>query len=34
MEIFKKDGEQMELLDEKIDDVVASAPSAHTKIYK
>ena len=34
MEIFKKDGEQLEILDEKIDDFIVSGPYAQTRIIK
>jgi len=34
MEIFKNDGEKLEILDEKLDDLIFSGPSAHIKIIK
>ena len=34
MEIFSKNGEQLEILEEKIDDFMVSGPYAQTKIYK
>ena len=34
MEIFKKDGEQLEILDEKTDDFIVSGPNAQTRIIK
>jgi hypothetical protein len=34
MEIFKKDGEKLEIIEEMIDDFIVSGPYAQTKIYK
>ena len=34
MEIFRKDGEHKEILDEKIDDIIVSGPMALVKIIK
>jgi hypothetical protein len=34
MEIFRKDGEQLEILEEKIDDFIVSGPMALVKIIK
>ena len=34
MEIFRKDGEHLEILEEKIDDVIVSGPMAVVKIIK
>jgi len=34
MEIFRKDGEHLEILEEKIDDIIVSGPMALVKIIK
>ena len=34
MEVFKRDGEQLEIIEEKIDDILVSGPVASVKIGK